>query len=196
MKRKGILQFIYALMISIVVTACGGGGGDSSNQSVSDTSAKGTLNLVLKDETNSRQFESSPVEVTQGLSRSSNGVFKNTTASSLDYAEGQSRNGDLSPKGATTNEPALDLKLDKFTISGVGPEGATFTVDVNGRGGRQIQGLLNGEWTITVSAKDGSGKEFARGQQNVFVRADETTAAIINLSLEEGNGSFDFEVSW
>ncbi|CCO44358.1 hypothetical protein VIBNISOn1_1090072 [Vibrio nigripulchritudo SOn1] len=195
MKQKGIIYLIYAVMISMVITACGGGGGDSSNKAVGDASAKGSLHLVMKDETNSRQFGSAPIEVSQGISRANDGE-KNSFRSFSTETASRASSSELTPQGATTNAPNLDLDLDKFVISGVGPENETFSVEVAGRGGRQIQGLLSGEWLITVVAKDASGVEFARGEQNIVVRADETTAAIVEVAMEEGKGRFDLSVSW
>lgn len=196
MKQKGIFYLIYAVMISMVITACGGGGGDDgTSQSVSDTSRKGSLQLVLKDETNASQFETVSVESAQRTSRAfgfesqSSGVNSFSSQSAVESSS-------LSPGSVTTNEPALDLNLDTFRIKGEGPAGESFNTVVRGRGARQIEGLVAGNWTITVIAQDVNGLEFARGSQAVTVRPSEVTPSFIEVVMAQGKGSFDFAIEW
>ncbi|MGF1718451.1 carboxypeptidase regulatory-like domain-containing protein [Vibrio kyushuensis] len=184
------LYYIYILLFSVIITGCNGGS-DGDNSGVSSNSGRtGTLDIILQDETNASQFKSDSTHSTL-LNRSNK---QNTTTFSDSNISNY--NTELSPYSHTTNEPTLDLEADSFLVQGSGPDGETFEFATNDRGARSVQGLAIGPWNVTVTARDKNGNEFARGQKTMTVNADQTTPSIVELTMEEGKGTFEFEVIW
>ncbi|CZF81176.1 hypothetical protein GCE9029_02442 [Grimontia celer] len=186
MNGKRTYYYVYMLMFSLFLAACNGSGEGGSSAGSSST---GSLTLALMDETNEYQFQPSGA-VSQASYSHTNSSSQNT----LSYTETYST--EFTSTSNTTSEPTLDLEADTFLVQGIGPNGESFDIEANSRGAQVIDGLVVGSWQITVIAKDKNGVEFARGQQSVRVQPSETVTSIVELTMEEGNGTLDFEVLW
>ena len=190
MKRNGIVYFIYVLMMSIFISACNGGSDGSAPQNTVAKSS-GSLKLVLKDETNAASFSQPAVKAAAGNSVASGGELQPLRSSLVSIANAQ-----LTPGENTTNEPNLDVNADSFVISGIGPNNESFEYVMNDRQGRVIEGLISGDWDIQIDAKNQAGVTFARGSEAITVRASDTTQAIVEVKMIEGEGSISLNVSW
>lgn len=191
MKRNGIVHFIYVLMMSIFISACNGGGDGSAPQNTVSKSS-GSLKLVLKDETNAASFaQPSVVTAAAGSFVASSSVSQSSNSGLANVVNAQ-----LTPGENTTNDPNLDVNADSFVISGIGPNNESFEYVINDRQGRVIEGLISGDWIIQIEARNQAGVAFARGSEAVTVRASETTQAIVEVNMIEGEGSISLSVSW
>lgn len=92
--------------------------------------------------------------------------------------------------------PDVSLMPQNYHIVGVGPEGASFDVNVANDDPVQIDFLQFGAWTVTVEASNDNGYIFARGSENVNINVGEITDTSVTVSILTGTGSFDLAIEW
>ena len=96
---------------------------------------------------------------------------------------------------ARTLLPAIDMTAASFTVSGIGPDGSTFSQSTSGAP-VTVQALAFGPWSVTVNALNGAGTIIGSGQAAVTVHTGQTAAVNITVEPLGGNGTLDVSVSW
>jgi Leucine-rich repeat (LRR) protein len=98
---------------------------------------------------------------------------------------------------AKTVMPNFNDAVAGYEISGQGPSGSSFgPISTNGQNPETIDGLLAGEWTVTVSGTDGDGAVVCSGQAAATLTESENSITVdVNFS-QEGTGGFSIVVTW
>lgn len=94
-----------------------------------------------------------------------------------------------------TLTPDRNMNIAYYRISGSGPNNATFSVETTEATLIQ-QGLALGEWIILVEGLNSNDQVIANGTAIIEIFLNQTTEAVITLSLLAGFGSLEFDVSW
>jgi uncharacterized repeat protein (TIGR02543 family) len=97
-----------------------------------------------------------------------------------------------------TLEPAISMDAASFTIEGDGPGDQTFTpviIDDPTITSYEIDDLLAGVWTITVTAKNEENTVIGQGTKTTTITAGDNTVSIDVLPLP-GDGEFELTISW
>ena len=97
--------------------------------------------------------------------------------------------------------PEIDLDIYSYTISGTGPNGASFSVDQITSSDFVRENLTVGDWTITVEAYNaGNGDEdpvkIASGSVEVTINALVVTEANVTVRPVIGTRILDLAVAW
>jgi len=92
--------------------------------------------------------------------------------------------------------PTVDMTVANFNIEGNGPDGASFSISNQNESSMVINNLVAGAWTITVYAKNSTGKMIASGSKAVAIESELTTAAEIVIQPLSGNGVLNIVLSW
>ncbi len=99
-------------------------------------------------------------------------------------------------EGSRTLLPTDSTLIDvtKYTVSGVGPNGKTFTKNscINSV---EITGLTIGEWTVTAKGLNREGTELVSGTSTFTLTSTPTPQTIV-LDTLIGTGSFSFVLDW
>ena len=101
-------------------------------------------------------------------------------------------------RARTTIQPA-DLEVAAYDISGIGPEGATFSATgVNSSITTYTQtDLVPGDWTVTATGKNASGTVLVRSSPvAVTLLIGQKNQVSINCVPIPGNGTFSLNLSW
>ena len=111
-----------------------------------------------------------------------------------------SRGGSLSIQltnniNARTLLPPIDMNAASFTVSGLGPGGATFSQSTSG-GSVTVSDLAFGSWSVTVNALNAGGTLIGSGQATVTVHTGQTSTVAISVVPLSGNGTLDLTVTW
>jgi hypothetical protein len=94
-------------------------------------------------------------------------------------------------------EPALDMEIASYTISGAGPTAEdSFEVSGHTEGLFTKDALAVGDWTITVDGYNTDGEKIATAEANVTIVRDETTPLTMLLRPLEGTGTLSVSMSW
>ena len=96
----------------------------------------------------------------------------------------------------STLVPALNMDVDDYVITGVGPEGRSFTPIILSSGSSTIEGLYKGTWTITVTARNAEGDDIGIGTANVVVEPQKTNTVQISVVPIHGEGTLTISGSW
>ena len=96
---------------------------------------------------------------------------------------------------ARTLLPALSMQPSSYTVSGVGPGGATFTQSTPS-GSLSIDSLAFGSWTVTVQAYNGDGMLIGSGQGTAVVHTGQSTPLSVTVRPLSGSGTLALTVSW
>jgi hypothetical protein len=96
---------------------------------------------------------------------------------------------------ARTLLPLLDMNAASYTVSGVGPSGATFSQSTPG-GSLTVDALAFGSWSVTVNALNAGGTIIGSGQAAVTVHTGQTTTVDISVVPLTGNGTLSLTVTW
>lgn len=130
---------------------------------------------------------------TSGQSRSA------TLRLSLDCPEftdmGGSSNGTTGYLPRNLTPPAAAMEIKEYRVTGTGPEDMSFGPLTSENGNLQLEGLLQGKWTITAEAISKSGVTLAKGTATVFLSATTNTATII-LDRLPGTGTLTVTYGW
>ena len=86
------------------------------------------------------------------------------------------------------------LDVTKYTISGTGPNGKTFTVNTD-NSSVEIEGLTIGEWTVTAKGLNREGTELVSGTSTFKLTATAAPQTIV-LNTLIGTGTFSYVLDW
>lgn len=86
------------------------------------------------------------------------------------------------------------LDVSKYTITGTGPNGKTFTKSSDSDS-VTIEGLTIGDWTVTAKGLNNANTEIVSGSLTFKLTATPTPQTIV-LNTLIGTGSFRFNVDW
>jgi hypothetical protein len=94
-------------------------------------------------------------------------------------------------------EPGLDMGITSYTISGTGPtDGDSFEVSGHTGGLFTQDGLVVGNWTITVDGYNTDEEKIATAVADVVITRNATSAASMVLRPLEGTGTLSVNMSW
>lgn len=101
-----------------------------------------------------------------------------------------------SEEGSRTLLPSDSTLLDvsRYTITGVGPNGKTFTRSTD-NASVEIEGLTIGEWTVTAKGLNREGTELVSGSHTFTLTATAVPQTIV-LDTLVGTGSFSMVLDW
>ena len=91
--------------------------------------------------------------------------------------------------------PQLDMTAASYSVSGVGPGGATFSQGSSG-GLVTVNGLAFGSWSVTVNALNAAGTVIGIGQATVTVHTGQTAVVAVSVVPLGGNGTLSLTVTW
>lgn len=99
-------------------------------------------------------------------------------------------------EGSRTLLPTDSTLIDvtKYTVSGVGPNGKTFTRNTDSSS-VEIEGLTIGEWTVTAKGLNREGTELVSGSSTFKLTSTPTPQTIV-LDTLVGTGSFSLVLDW
>jgi hypothetical protein len=93
-------------------------------------------------------------------------------------------------------KPAIDLLIDHYSISGVGPDGRNLSeIDIEGQA-KRIDDLFAGRWTFTILGKNSEDYVLGSSVVSVDVIADDVVTSNVNVTLLEGSGILSLDLSW
>ena len=87
------------------------------------------------------------------------------------------------------------LLVDHYEITGTGPTGSEPLNKTISDTTTTLSNMLLGYWTLTVSAKNASGKILAQGTKKIQITYDLKDISI-NLDALPGTGSFSIQIKW
>ncbi len=94
--------------------------------------------------------------------------------------------------------PELSMAISSYTISGIGPQGKTFTASHTGTDDFLRTNLVAGEWIITIQAynEDTEPVLVGEGSATIFVMAGRVEEAAIDIIPVSGSGGVEITLSW
>ncbi|MEA5106067.1 MAG: hypothetical protein VB010_01755 [Sphaerochaeta associata] len=93
-------------------------------------------------------------------------------------------------------KPTIDLLIDHYSISGVGPDDRFFSeIDIEGQA-KRIDDLYAGRWTFTILGKNSEDYVLGSSVVSVDVIADDVVTSNVNVTLLEGSGILSLDLSW
>ncbi len=113
----------------------------------------------------------------------------------LDPAAGGSLTVNVGDAVSRTLLPALSMEAASYTVSGLGPEGASFSVSASG-GTATLTELAFGEWVVTVDAYNAEGMLIGSGQATATVHTGQTTTVAVTVVPLSGSGTLSLTVGW
>lgn len=96
----------------------------------------------------------------------------------------------------STLVPEISMKAESYSISGVGPEGRSFTPVTSGGEDVTISDLYKGDWTITVVGLNAEATAIGEGNAVVTIIPETTVSTNIRVVEYAGEGTFSLEVNW
>lgn len=97
---------------------------------------------------------------------------------------------------ARTILPTIDMNVDHYVVSGVGPGGATFSRTTSLELSVTVNKLAFGTWTVTVDAYNSGGVKIGSGTAEGYVHTSRTTTLYVTVAPLPGSGSLDLTVTW
>lgn len=96
----------------------------------------------------------------------------------------------------STLKPDIEMEVHSYEISGIGPEGRTFTpVRSNGEP-VTIDNLFNGEWRITVLGLNEDDIAIGEGSSTVNIIPENKVTTSITVVEYAGDGIMSLEINW
>ncbi|HUU12697.1 MAG TPA: hypothetical protein VM182_03190, partial [Terriglobia bacterium] len=96
---------------------------------------------------------------------------------------------------ARTLVPPIDMTAESYTVTGTGPNSATFTATTTGAPVTE-NGLAAGSWTIVVNATNPSVELIGTGTAIAQVNTGETTGVAVTVTPISGTGTLSLTVVW
>ncbi len=96
---------------------------------------------------------------------------------------------------AKTVVPDIDMKVDRYSVSGTGPDGATFSVETR-ETSLEVTDLASGEWNITVDALNAAGIIIQKGSVISLLDPGAPRAVTVAIAPLAGYGSVDISLTW
>ena len=98
--------------------------------------------------------------------------------------------------GSKTIMPSLTLmEISKYSVSGTGPDGATFGPVISSENTLSIQNLVAGSWEISAKALNVENNEVASGTGTVEISQGDNSAVVV-LDKMTGTGTLQLDFSW
>lgn len=97
---------------------------------------------------------------------------------------------------ARTILPDIDMEISTFDIYCSGPDGVSFEITDFTERRYEKRALIQGEWTITVDARNSEKMIIASGAAVISILANRSTTAEITVEPLEGEGSLEIQISW
>lgn len=91
--------------------------------------------------------------------------------------------------------PPIDMSPASYTVTGTGPESASFTRTTTG-GMVSVDKLAFGDWSLVVTAANASGQLIGSGTAGAQVHTGETTTVTVAVCPIAGTGSLNLAVNW
>lgn len=101
----------------------------------------------------------------------------------------------LDSASVMTVVPDLDMNPVRYDISGVGPEGQTFS-DSSTEPDFILEGLARGTWTITVTAVNNLGITVGSGSDETYVYTAKITPLSLTIVPVSGLGTISLVMRW
>jgi formylglycine-generating enzyme required for sulfatase activity len=123
------------------------------------------------------------------------------SSSDKDKDPGSSKTGSLTialtnnVSVAKTLIPGISMDVTTYTVTGTGPNGATFTANLTGTSVTQ-NNLAFGSWTIAVNALNAGGTLIGTGSTTATVNTGQTTSASVTVTPITGTGTLSLTVNW
>jgi len=96
----------------------------------------------------------------------------------------------------STLKPEIEMEVNSYEVSGIGPEGRTFTpVRSNGEP-VTIENLFNGEWRITVIGLNEDDIAIGEGSSTVNIIPENRVTTSITVVEYAGDGTISLEINW
>jgi len=96
-----------------------------------------------------------------------------------------------------TIQPSGELiAVDKYRVSGTGPSGEYFTPVESETSPINVDGLIEGSWSIMVEGLNASGTTIATKTMTVAIVSGQKTDATFTLQWLEGLGNLDVTITW
>ena len=96
---------------------------------------------------------------------------------------------------AKTLLPPISMDTASYTVTGDGPNGASFSQSTSGDP-VTVEGLTFGTWTVTVNALNADGTVIGQGQAVASVSIGQNTTLAIAVVPLGGTGDLDLSVTW
>ncbi len=93
------------------------------------------------------------------------------------------------------NPSDAQMQVARYRISGTGPAGESFSAMTSDTGIFELEGLLQGRWTITAEALNTENLVLASGRNTVFLSSATHEASIV-LDTLPGTGTLKATFSW
>jgi len=123
---------------------------------------------------------------------------QNPTGSNQDQGEGARGSLTVSMNDAVSRSilPGISMNPASYDLVGAGPNGASFSQSVTGGNSLTLSDLAFGAWTVTVTAKNGSGTPIGQGNGTVTVMSNASASLSITVRPYDGFGTLALNVSW
>lgn len=95
-----------------------------------------------------------------------------------------------------TLSPQIKMEIDSYIISGIGPDGRTFSPITSSGEDVTIRNLFNGDWNITVQGLNEDGIAIGEGSDICTIVANKVNSAYISVNEFVGNGTLALGVNW
>jgi hypothetical protein len=96
---------------------------------------------------------------------------------------------------ARTLVPGIQMEAASFTVTGTGPNSATFGATTTGAA-VTVSGLSLGTWTVVVNALNSTGTVIGTGSETALVSGGRTTTIPITVKPVTGTGILSLTVTW
>lgn len=97
---------------------------------------------------------------------------------------------------ARTIQPSISMDVTSYTISGKGPNSATFTQQQSGSTTTYTTSLAPGSWTIQVDAYNSSNTKIGTGQGTATISEGQTTNLSVTVTPLAGSGTLAITLDW
>ena len=91
--------------------------------------------------------------------------------------------------------PAVSMQPASYSISGTGPNGASFSQSTSS-GSLTLSALAFGTWTVTVNALNSDSTLIGQGFGTAEVHTGSTTSLAVTVTPLSGSGTLSLAVSW
>jgi hypothetical protein len=111
--------------------------------------------------------------------------------------EGNSLIIDLSDELAIDEIPAndIDTTVSAYTLTGMGPNGAEFTLETSGRSAK-VNNLAAGNWVVTAEARNRDGVILNKGRQETHIHESQRIHMHIPMNCIRKYGTLELTVLW
>lgn len=102
----------------------------------------------------------------------------------------------IGASAAKTLVPNVDMNAASYSISGSGPNGATFSTTLSSGTSTTIPVQASGTWTVSASGKNAAGTFITYGSATTQVSTGSTSTVTITVTPIVGPGSLSLTLTW